>query len=70
MPPLQELSWVQLVYFGHGNYDRSASKHWDKGYQMKASVMRSCPDKDLRMEGNSGCWRSMEKEKADNKYGL
>jgi len=70
MPPLQELSWVQLVYPGwYGNGGRGTSKHLDEGCQMKASVM-SCPDKDLRMEGNSGSWRSMEKGKADNKHEL
>lgn len=38
---------------------------------MKASVMRSCPDKDLRTEGHSGSWRSVEKkEKEDNKHEL
>lgn len=71
MPLLQELTWVQLVYLGwYGNYGRSTSKHWDKGCQMKGSVMKSCPDKDLRMEANSGSWRSMEKKEKADKHEL
>jgi len=47
-----------------GNHSGSGSKQWDKDCQT--SKMGSCPDKDLRLEGNSKSQRSMEKkEEAD-----